>query len=321
MRRREPRADEGVRKVAGDLRGVRFTNVRTTERAAGEGTLLSTMTDFLKATAARKRAEIAAEMEELPQHELLQRSLQGETLPRRNLRAALGGRELRLIAELRRPPRDDLEAGLMFDPRYIAQEFAGAGAAALSIFTDDPRVGTEPHLLRRARRYMALPVIQWDWFVDEYQVYQAWDNQADAVALVVGLVDDDTLGQMMRAAGKLRLTGIPVVRDRFEVESALATEPQIIAISDRDYETGEADLDATERLAPQIPGEVLVIAARGIASREDAERVAAAGADAALFEPPADYELAKEAIRDLRGVLAPGRRADGTPCSPEELEE
>jgi len=279
------------------------------------------MPDYLQSTAARKRAEIAAEMEELPQHELLQRSLGRDILPRRNLRAALGGRELRLIAELRRPPRDDLEAGLMFDPRYISQEFAGAGAAALSVFTDDPRVGTEPHLLRRARRYMALPVIQWDWFVDEYQVYQAWDNEADAVALVVGLVDDDTLQQMMRAAGKLRLTAIPVVRDRFEVGSALAAEPQIIAISNRDFATGEADLEATERLAPMIPGEILVISARGIATRADAERVAAAGADAALFEPPTDYELAKDAIRDLRGVLAPGRGPDGTPRSPEDLED
>jgi indole-3-glycerol phosphate synthase len=279
------------------------------------------MSDYLKSTAARKRAEIAAEMEQLPQHELLQRSLGRDILPRRNLRAALGGRELRLIAELRRPPRDDLKAGLMFDPRYIAQEFAGAGAAALSVFTDDPRVGTEPHLLRRARRYMALPVIQWDWFVDEYQVYQAWDNEADAVALVVGLVDDDTLQQMMRAAGKLRLTAIPVVRDRFEVDSALAAGSQIIAISNRDFETGEADLEATERLAPMIPGEVLVVSARGITTRQDAEHVAAAGADAALFEPPVDYELAKDAIRDLRGVLAPGRGPDGTPRSPDDLED
>ncbi|HCA47819.1 MAG TPA: hypothetical protein DEP45_10845 [Armatimonadetes bacterium] len=282
---------------------------------------LHAMTPFLQSVAARKRAEITAEMEELPQHLLLQRLLASDGMPRRNLRAALGGRELRLIAELRRPPRNDVEARLMSDPRYIAQEFAGAGAAALSVVTDDPRVGTEPHLLRRARRYMALPVIQWDWFVDEYQIYQAWDNDADAVALVVGLVDDDTLQQMMRAARKLRVTGIPVVRDQFEVDSALATEPEIIAISNRDYESGEADLEVTERLAPLIPGGVLVVSARGIATRAEADRVAAAGADAALFEPPTDYELAKDAIRDLRGIVAPGRRDDGAPRPPEELEE
>ena len=278
------------------------------------------MIPFLQSVAARKRAEIAAEMEGLPQHVLLQRLLASDGMPRRNLRAALSGRELRLIAELRRPPRDDAEARLMSDPRYIAQEFAGAGAAALSVVTDDPRVGTEPHLMRRARRYMALPVLQWDRFVDEYQVYQAWDNDADAVALVVGLVDDDTLQQMMRAARKLRMTGIPVVRDEFEVDSALAAEPEIIAVSNRDYESGQADLEVTERLAPLVPGGVLVVSARGIVTRADAERVAAAGADAALFEPPVDYELAKDAIRDLRGLVAPGRRDEGTPRSPEDLE-
>lgn len=278
------------------------------------------MNSELEKIAQRKRLEIAAEEEELPQHELLQRSLEG-VQPRRNLLAALGGRELRLIAEIHRPPEERLEARLIFDPRFVAQEFAGAGAAALSVFTDDPRVGTEPHLLRRARRYMALPVLQWDWFVDEYQVYRAWDDTADAVALVVGLVDDDTLQRMMRAARKLHLTPVPVVRDSFEVDSALAAGAQIIAISNRDHLSGESDLATTEELAPSIPGNVLVVSAHGISSRDDAERIAAAGADAALFEPPHDYELAKDAIRDLRGVLAPSRDISGRPRTIEELEE
>lgn len=278
------------------------------------------MRNGLEQIAQRKRLEVAAEEEQLPQHELVQRSLQ-DTEPRRNLKAALGGRELRLIAEIRRPPEERLEATLMFDPRYVAQEFAGAGAAAISVVTDDPRVGTEPHLLRRARRYMALPVMQWDWFVSEYQVYRAWENRADAVALLVGLVDDDTLQQMVRAASKLRISAVPVVCDGFEVESALAADAEFIAISNRDPVTGDVDLTTTERLTPTIPGEVPVISAHGITGREDAERVAAAGADAALFEPPHDYELAKDAIRDLRGIIAPGRDESGRPRTVEELEE
>lgn len=278
------------------------------------------MNEHLRPIASRKRAEITAEMEELPQHELVQRSLSGVE-PRRNLIAALTGRELRLIAEIRRPAREHPEAALMSDPRYVAQEFAGAGAAAISVVTDDPRCGTEQHLLRRARRYMALPVMQWDWFVDEYQVYRAWDDGADAVALVVGLVDDDTLQRMMRAAWKLRVAAVPVVRDELEVDSALAAGAEIVCIHNSDFDGGEADIEVTERLARLIPGNVLVIAARGIVTRADAERVAAAGADAALFEPPADYDLAKDAIRDLRGVSAPGRQADGSPSAPEELEE
>lgn len=268
----------------------------------------------------RKRREVAAAQAELPQHELVQAMLRGVE-PRRNLRAALSGRELRLIAEVRRPVSEAAEARLMFDPRFVAQEFAGAGAAALAVATDDPDVGSELFLLRRTRRYMALPVIAWDFVVDEYQVYQAWHHDADAVALVVGLVDDDTLQQCVRAAGKLRLTPVLVVRDGFELESALAAHATVIAIENRDPATGAADLGVTERLAEHIPGDVLVIAAHGIATRADAQRVAAAGADAALFEPPADYELARDAIRDLRGVRAPGRDAEGRPLPPETPDE
>jgi len=278
------------------------------------------MDKALAQVAERKRREVAAAQAELPQHELVQAMLAGVE-PRRNLRAALTGRELRLIAEVRRPPPEAAEARLIFDPRFVAQEFAGAGAAAIAVATDDADVGSELFLLRRARRYMALPVIAWDYVVDEYQVYQAWRHDADAVALMVGLLDDDALQQMVRAAGKLRLTPVLVVRDGFELDSALAAHATVIAIENRDPATGATDLGVTERLAEYIPGDVLVIAAHGIATREDAQRVAAAGADAALFEPPADYELARDAIRDLRGVLAPGRDAEGRPLPPETLDE
>lgn len=278
------------------------------------------MLDALRDIAQRKREEVRAQRQELPQHEIVQRSLEGRE-PRRNLRAALSGPELRLIAEVRRPPPDALRASLMFDPRFVAQELAGAGAAALSVFTDDPEVGTEAHLLRRARRYMALPVIAWDYFVDEYQVYRAWDDGADAVALIVGLVDDDTLQQMVRAARKLRMQPVPVIRDNFELDSALAAGAEILAVENRDYETGEADLSVTQRLARHIPGQVLLVSAHGITGRDDAEGAAAAGADAALFEPPHDYERAGDAIRGLRGVAAPGRDETGRPRAPREVEE
>ncbi|MGD9495192.1 MAG: hypothetical protein AB7Y46_02660 [Armatimonadota bacterium] len=278
------------------------------------------MTDVLRAIAQRKRAEVEAARQTVPQHVLVQRALEGVE-PRRNLRAALSGRELRLIAEVRRPPAEATAARLMFDPRYVAQEFAGAGAAALAVATDDPEAGSEWFLLRRARRYMALPVIAWDYFVDEYQVYQAWSHDADAVALMVGLVDDDTLQRMVRAAGKLRLTAIIVVRDGFELDSAFAAGATIIAIENRDPGTGRADLSVTERLAQHVPGSVLLIAAHGIVGRGDAERVALAGADAALFEPPQDYELARDAIRDLRGVPAPGRDEAGRRRAPKAAKE
>jgi len=200
---------------------------------------------------------------------------------------------------------------VLFDPRIIAQEFAGAGAAALSVRTDDPEVGTEPHLIHRARSYMALPVICWDLVVDEYQVYEARAHEADALMLSVSLVDDEELARLMAAARELRMAAPVVVTDGWELESALAVDAQVVCIDNPRAEDGTADLTRTERLAADLPREVLVISAHGITSREDAERVAAAGADAVLFDPPADYELARDAIRDLRHIPARKREATG----------
>jgi len=257
----------------------------------------------------RKRAEVALAEAERPLHELAAAALQPREM--RNLEASLIGAELRLIAEIRRPLDGDV-GDMLFDPRIIAQEFSGAGAAAISVRTDDPQVGSEFHLVRRARRYMPLPVICWDAFVDQYQVYQAWESGADAVALSVALVDDDELALLLRAAGKLGMAAVVVVRDGLELESALAAQAGLICIENRALPGDADDLTRTERLAPHVPAESLLISAHGVSGRVDAERVAAVGADALLFDPPADYELAREAIRDLRHIAAGGRAQRGS---------
>lgn len=258
---------------------------------------------------ARKRAEVAQAEARRPLHELAAAALQPRET--RNLIASLSGPELRLIAEIRRPRGGDELGSLLFDPRIIAQEFAGAGAAAIAVWTDDPDVGSEFHLVHRARHYMPLPVICRDAFVQQYQVYQAWEYDADAVALPVELVDDDELQLLMRAAAKLRMEAVPVVRDGFQLESALAAQARVICIENRALPGDPDDLARTEALAPHVPAEVLLISAYGISSRDDALRVAAAGADALLFDPPHDYELARDAIRDLRHIPACGRAGRG----------
>ncbi len=222
----------------------------------------------------------------------------------RNVRSALEGPMLRLIAEIHRPARSGATSVVLFDPRIIAQEFAGAGAAALSVCTDDPEVGAEPHLIHRARSYMALPVICWDFIIDEYQVYEARAHEADAVALMVSLLGDDELQELMQVARELGMAAPVVVTDGWELESALAAEADIICIENRTAQDGSADLARTERLARDVPADTVLISAHGITSREDAERAAAAGADAVLFDPPVDYELARDAIRDLRHIAA-----------------
>ncbi len=257
----------------------------------------------------RKRDEVGRARERRSLEQVRAAAL-GADAPR-NLRSALEGPLLRLIAEIRRPARSPRTSDVLFDPRIIAQEFAGAGAAALSVSTDDAERGSELHLIRRARSYMALPVVCWDFIVDPYQVYEVRAHHADAVALIVGLVSDDELQRLLATASELAMSAVLVVRDAWELDSALAAEAEIICVDNRDPDDGGADLGRTERLARHLPGEVLLVSARGIVSREDAERAAAAGADAVLFDPPADYELARDAIRDLRGIAVGRREAGG----------
>ncbi len=92
---------------------------------------------------ARKRAEVETACAQRPLHELAATALEPEY--RRNLVSALTGPELRLVAEIRRPLPDDV-ASMLFDPRILAQELAGAGAAAISVQTDDREIGSEMHL-------------------------------------------------------------------------------------------------------------------------------------------------------------------------------
>jgi indole-3-glycerol phosphate synthase len=219
----------------------------------------------------RKRQQVRATRAARPLDELKAAALAAD--PPRNLGSALEGPILRLVAEIRRPARSGVTAEVLFDPRIIAQEFAGAGAAALSVWTDDPKVGSELHLLRRARGYMALPVICWDFIIDEYQVCQARANQADAVALITALSSDDELQRLVQVTRELGMAPMMVVGDSWELDSALAAEPDVICIENRSLEGGSGDVARTERLAQHVPGDILVVSAhvrdlRGIAAAQ-----------------------------------------------------
>jgi len=255
--------------------------------------------------AQRKRDHVRRARETRPLADVMAVAL-GADDPR-NLRSALQGPVLRLIAEIRRPPRSGGTADALFDPRIIAQEFAGAGAAALSVWTDNPDLGAEPHLIHRARSYMALPVVCWDFIIDEYQVCEARANEADAVALTAALLSDDELQGLMEVARDLGMAAPVVVTDGWELESAMLSGADTICIENRTAQDGSAELARTERLARDVPADTLLISAHGITSRGDAERAAAAGVDAVLFDPPTDYELARDAIRDLRHITARAR--------------
>lgn len=202
--------------------------------------------------------------------------------PCRDFTGALRVPGLSLIAEVKRasPSQETIRADL--DPGALARTYADHGAAALSVLTDAPFFHGSLDDLRTARAAVSLPVLRKDFIVDPYQVYEARAAGADAVLLITAALDDPTLYDLHTLAGMLGMAALVEVHDAEELERALAVEPAVVGINNRDLHTFEVRLETTERLRPHIPEDVIVVAESGVQRAADAQRLQRAGVDAVL---------------------------------------
>jgi len=203
--------------------------------------------------------------------------------PPRNFRSAIDGPKVALIGEIKRasPSMGEI-ADEMFDPRIIAQTYSGNGAAALSVLTERKYFQGEPFHIRRARKYMPLPILRKDFIVDPYQVYESRMLLADAVLLIVRILTDDQLFDLLELTRELRMSALVETHDEAELERAAKAGANIIGINNRDLATMTIDLGTTERLAKRVPRGALLVSESGIETRGDVERLARAGAHAVL---------------------------------------
>ena len=121
-----------------------------------------------------------------------------------------------------------------------------------------------------------------DFTIDEYQLYEARIIGADAILLIVSLMDSSPLDDYIGLAGELGLSALVEIHDAGELERAKATGARLIGINNRDLKTFETSLDTTFGLLEQMPKDAVVISESGIGSREDVERLEEAGVDAIL---------------------------------------
>jgi len=203
--------------------------------------------------------------------------------PPRNFPAAIDGPKVRVIAEIKRasPSMGEI-ADPVFDPRTIAQTYSGNGAAALSVLTEREYFSGEPYYVKRARRYMPLPILRKDFIFDPYQIHESRMLLADAVLLIVRILDDNELEDLLALTHKLGMAALVETHDAAEIKRARNVGARIIGINNRDLDTMTVDLATTERLRRLIPPEVTVVSESGIYSREDVERLAALDVHAVL---------------------------------------
>ncbi|PLX89468.1 MAG: indole-3-glycerol phosphate synthase TrpC [Desulfuromonas sp.] len=257
---------------------------------------------ILERILATKAEEVAADVVRLPLSELRQRM--ADCPPTRGFAETLRSRSLvgtAIIAEVKKgsPSKGIICAD--FDPLVIACSYQAAGAACLSVLTDEQYFYGSLDYLRQIRTAVELPLLRKDFIIDPYQIYQARDAGADAVLLIAAALDDDALRQLAGLAAELTLDTLLEVHDEKELERALQLPVDLIGINNRNLRTFNTDLRITEHLARRIPAQQLAVAESGIHNRADIERLQAAGAGAFLIGESLMREVDIEA--KLRSLL------------------
>lgn len=239
--------------------------------------------NILEKIVAQKRIEIAA----LPNTELSDELLQ-RAGPRRDFMGAL----LRprrpapaLIAEVKKASPS---AGVIckdFDPVRIAREYETAGASCLSVLTDEKFFQGSLEYLRQIRAAVQIPLLRKDFIIDSRQIPQSLEYGADAILLIVAILEDNDLRAFSRLAGEAGLAVLVEVHDEREMDRSIQAGARLIGVNNRNLKTFTVDLAVTERLANRLRNsghDALLVAESGIHTRTDVERLRACGAGAIL---------------------------------------
>jgi indole-3-glycerol phosphate synthase len=241
------------------------------------------MSDVLDEICAARRASVALRKAALPLDELRHRL--PDTPARgfeRALRATLARGELALIAEIKKASPSQGLIRPAFDPTALAKAYAAGGATCLSVLTEERWFQGSDRYLEEVRTAAPLPCLRKDFLLEPYQVFEARAIGADCILLIMAALDDIAAAEMLRIAGELGMDTLVEVHDEAELERALGIGARLIGINNRNLKTLAVDLATTERLAPLVPDDRLLVAESGLHEHRDLERLAAAGASCFL---------------------------------------
>ena len=238
--------------------------------------------DVLGRIIAGKRTELETEKRQLPMRRAIE--LASAAPPPHPFGAALRapGR-INVIAEVKRasPSRGDIRRAA--DPATVARAYAEAGAAAVSVLTDERFFLGSPRHLEQVRAAVSLPLLRKDFIFDEYQIYRSRAHGADAVLLIARVLEPRLLQTLLGVTRSLHMEALVEVHDEDELRRALDCGATLVGVNNRDLGSLTVSIDTSLRLAPLLPNTVLRVSESGIESRADLDRLRDAGYEAFLI--------------------------------------
>lgn len=185
------------------------------------------------------------------------------------LKSRIEKRENAVIAEVKKASPSKGIIREDFDPVWIARHYEEAGAACLSVLTDVKYFQGSDDYVREIRKNVSIPILRKEFLVDPYQVIEARALGADAILIIMAMVDDALAIELRDAAHEQGLTVLPEVHNFTELDRALALETPLVGINNRDLHTFETSLETTFSMLSEIPNDRLVITESGIFTNKD----------------------------------------------------
>ena len=222
-----------------------------------------------------KKKEVAGASALVPVEQLREQA--ADRGDHRSLAGPMGRSGVNIIAEIKRasPSKGDICPDL--DAAQQAMEYQAGGAAALSVLTDGPYFQGSLSDLKQARAAITLPVLRKDFLIDPYQVFEAGAAGADAILLIVRVLEEKRLNELLELSQAMNMDALVEVHSGSDLKIASRAGASLIGINNRDLSSFDTDIGTAVRMVERLTPDQIPVAASGIAGPEDIRRNLAAG--------------------------------------------